>query len=262
MNKKLAPLFLGFLTLCAVGFANPARPQDAQVNAAEALRKEGRYPEAINALQRAIAIFWQARKQLETPFGATLLNNLGELHYQLGRYADAIPYYERAISLAGAGGVQPQLGINYRNLAIVYQLTGRTADAIAAYKNSVAILSQLPGERVQLASTLNNVATLLEDQKRYGDAEKLLQQAMAIYRAAFGEKHLYVATAYSNLGTLYEKGGDLNRAEMMLLSANQVMMQVFDRDHPRRVTVLRKSAGSTAEKKTGRRRWPTFAKHW
>ena len=238
MKKKLAPLFLSFLTLCAFGFANPARPQDAQVNAAEALRKEGRYAEAITALQGAMAIL-QARKQLETPFGAILLNNLGELHYQLGRYAEAIPYYERAISLAGTGGVQPQLGINYRNLGIVYQLTGRTADAIAAYKNSVAILSRLPGERVQLASTLNNIATLLEDQKRYGDAEKLLQQALAIYREAFGENHLYVATAYSNLGTLYETGGDLTRAEMMLLSANQVMLQVFDRDHPRRVTILR-----------------------
>jgi len=238
MKKKLAPLFFSFLTLCAFGFANPARPQDAQVKAAETLRKEGRYAEAITALQSAMAIL-QARKQLETPFGAILLNNLGELHYQLGRYAEAIPYYERAISFAGAGGVQPQLGINYRNLGIVYQLTGRTADAIVAYKNSVGILSRLPGERIQLASTLNNIATLFEDQKRYGDAEKLLQQALAIYREAFGENHLYVATAYSNLGTLYETGGDLARAEMMLLSANQVMLQVFDRDHPRRVTILR-----------------------
>jgi CHAT domain-containing protein/Tfp pilus assembly protein PilF len=251
MNKKLAPLFLSFLTLCAFGFANPARPQDAQVNAAEALRKEGRYAEAITALQGAMAIL-QARKQLETPSGATLLNNLGELHYQLGRYAEAIPYYERAISLAGTGGVQPQLGINYRNLGIVYQLTGRTADAIAAYKNSVAILSRLPGDRVQLASTLNNIATLFEDQKRYGDAEKLLQQAMAIYREAFGENHLYVATAYSNLGTLYETGGDLGRAEMMLLSANKVMVQVFDRDHPRRVTVLRNLGWFYTRKKD----WP------
>jgi tetratricopeptide (TPR) repeat protein len=163
------------------------------------------------------------------------LNNLGELHYQLARYADAIPYYERAISLARTAGVQPQFAIFYRNLGIVYQLTRRTADAIEAYKNSIAILSRLPGERIHLASTLNNVATLFEDQKRYGDVEKLLQQALAIYLAALGENHLYVATAYSNLGSLYEKGGDLARAEMMMLSANQVMLQVFDRDHPRRV---------------------------
>ena len=245
------PIFQLF-KLMRFGFANPARPQDTQVNAAEALRKEGRYAEAITEVQSAMAIL-QARKQLETPFGAILLNNLGELHYQLGRYAEAIPYYERAITLAGtSGGVQPQLGINYRNLGIVYQLTGRTADAEAAYDKSVAILSRLPGERVQLASTLNNVATLLEDQKRYGDAEKLLQQALAIYREAFGDNHLYVATAYSDLGTLYETGGDLARAEMMLLSANQVMMQVFNSDHPRRVTFLRNLGWLYSKKKD----WP------
>ena len=139
----------------------------------------------------------------------------------------------------GPPALQPQSAIFYRNLGIVYQLTGRTADAVEAYKNSIAILSRLPGERIQLASTLNNVATLFEDQKRFGDAEKLFQEALAIYRAALGENHLYVATAYSNLGSLYEKGGDLARAEMMMLSANRVMLQVFDRDHPRRVTVLR-----------------------
>ena len=254
MKKKLAPLFLSLLSLCAFGLANPARAQDAQVKEAEALRKDGRYAEAIAEVKSAIAIL-QARKQLETPFGSVLLNNLGELHYQLGRYADAIPYYKRAISLAKTGGLHPQLAITYRNLGIVYQLTGRTADAMEAYKNSIAILSRLPGERIQLASTLNNVATLFEDQKRYGDAEKLFQQALAIYRAAFGENHLYVATAYSNLGSLYEKGGDLARAEMMMLSANQVMLQVFNRDHPRRVTVLR-NLGSFYG---GRKDWPKAA---
>jgi tetratricopeptide (TPR) repeat protein len=96
MQKKLPVLFLSLLSLCVFGFLNAARPQDAEVKEAEALRKEGRYAEAITAVKSAIAIK-QARKQLETPFGAALLNNLGELHYQLGRYADAIPYYERAI---------------------------------------------------------------------------------------------------------------------------------------------------------------------
>jgi tetratricopeptide (TPR) repeat protein len=238
MQKRLPVLFLSLLSLCVFGFLNAARAQDAEVKEADALRKEGRYAEAITAVKSAIAIL-KAQKRLETPFGAALLNNLGELHYQLGRNADAIPYYERAISLARTAGALPQSAIFYRNLGIVYQLTGRTAGAIEAYKNSIAILSRLPGERTQLASTLNNVATLFEDQKRFGDAEKLFQQALAIYRAALGENHLYVATAYSNLGSLYEKGGDLARAETMMLSANQVMLKVFDRDHPRRVTVLR-----------------------
>jgi tetratricopeptide (TPR) repeat protein len=135
MQRRLAVLFLSVLSVCVSGLLDGTRAQDAQVKEAEALRNEGRYAEAITALKSAISIL-QARKQLETPFGAALLNNLGELHYQLGRYADAIPYYERAISLARTAGVQPQAAIFYRNLGIVYQLTGRPADAMEAYRNS------------------------------------------------------------------------------------------------------------------------------
>ncbi len=251
MNKKFAPLFFSVLTLCALGFADPARPQDAEVKAAGDLRTEGRYAEAIATLKEAVALM-QAKRTLDTPAGAVLLNNLGELHYQLGRYADAIPYYERAISFAKAGTPPVELAVTYRNLAIVYQLTGRTADAISAYKNAVEFLKKVPNERVQIASTINNLATLFEDMHRYPEAEKLLKQALSIYQASFGEKHLYVAATYNNLGMLAKKTGDLTRAEQMMQSANAILTQVFNRDHPRRVPVLR-NLGDLYHKKEN---WP------
>ena len=105
MQKKLPVLFLSLLSLCVFGFLDAARPQDAEVKAAEALRNEGRYAEAITAVKSAIAIM-QARKQLETPFGAALLNNLGELHYQLGRYADDIDYESAHRRLTAVEGAQ------------------------------------------------------------------------------------------------------------------------------------------------------------
>ncbi len=119
MKKKLATLIFSVLALCAFGIANPAWPQDAQVNQADAFRKEGRYAEAIAALKSAIAIL-QAQNKLETPGGAVLLNNLGELYYQLGRYPDAIPYYERSVSLARVGTPEPQ---NSRSLIATLALS-------------------------------------------------------------------------------------------------------------------------------------------
>ncbi len=238
MKKNPVPLFLIVLTLCAFGFANPARPQEAQVKEAGVLRRDGRYAEAITALQQAVALM-QAKRVLDTPSGAVVLNNLGELHYQLGRYADAIPYYERAISFAKASTPPVELAVTYRNLGIVYQLTGRPADALSAYKNSIELLKKAPNERVQIASTINNAATLFDDMHRYQEAEKLYQQALSIYQASFGQKHLYVAAAYNNLGMLYKKTGDLVRAEQMMQSANAILAEIFHRDHPRRVSVLR-----------------------
>lgn len=238
MKCAISAIALALLTTCGCLFAPPALSQEAYFRQFETLRNEGRFAEAIAALNRAILAL-QAQNQLATPKGAILFNNLGELHYQLGRYAEAIPYYERSISLAKGRLSEPQIAITYRNLGIVCQLTGRLADAVSAYKASIALLSKYPNERVQLASTINNVATLLQDQKRYADAEKLYQQALGIYRGAFGEKHLYTAAAYNNLGELYEAAGDLSRAEPMMLTANAILAEVFNRDHPRRVPTLR-----------------------
>lgn len=251
MQKKLAVLFLSLLFPFVIGFASPARAQYAQVKEAEALHKEGRYAEAIATLEQVAALM-QAKRTLNSPAGAVLLNNLGELHYQLGRYAEAIPYYERAISFANASTPVVELAVTYRNLGIVYQLTGRIADAVSAYKNSVELLKKAPNERVQIASTINNLATLFQDLKRYQDAERLLQQALSIYKASFGEKHLYVASAYNNLGMLYEQAGDLVRAEQMMQLANTILAEVFTPDHPRRVSVLRNLGDLYRSKKD----WP------
>ena len=167
MKKKLVPLFFSFLTLCAFGFVNPAWPQDAQVKAAEALRKEGRYAEAINALQSAIAIL-QAKQALETPYGAMLLNNLGELHYQLGRMPKLSHTMSARSHWQATGGANRTRVSITATLALSISSPGGPPTPLRLTRTPIAILSRLPGERVQLASTLNNIATLFEDQKRYG----------------------------------------------------------------------------------------------
>ncbi len=223
------------ISFCAV---SKARAQEVSPQEIEALRNQGRFAEALAKLQHYIAAL-QARNKLETMEGAIILNNTGELYYQLGRYAEAVPYYERSISIAKNGVPGIQIAITYRNLGIVYQLTGRTTDAIAAYRMSVNLLTKFPEAQVQIASTLNNIATLLQDLHRYKEAEQLFQKVLSIYRSNFGENHLYVATAYNNLGQLYQATGQQAEAETMMLSANQVLLKVLNRDHPRRVPVLR-----------------------
>ena len=239
-GRKLFALACLTVLLAVIGNAAPANAENDVAQQLETLRAEGRYPEAIAVLKRQIATM-QAQGQLETPVGATLLNNLGELHYKLGRYGEAVPLYERSLAISDRlmPGVNPVSAVTYRNLGIVYQLTGRPGDAMNAYARSIGMFQQIPNSQVQLASTLNNVAGLLEDAKRYADAERVLMQVGAIYQQSFGPSHPYVATAYNNLGELYQKAGDLNRAEPMLLAANQIAGQNYSKDHPQRVSILR-----------------------
>jgi CHAT domain-containing protein/tetratricopeptide (TPR) repeat protein len=226
-----------------------AAAEDVQ-NTLERLRNSGKYAEALTLLKRLIAER-QARGELETPLGATLLNNAGELHYKLGLNAEAIPLYERSVAIAEATlkTDTPLTAVTLRNLGTVYQLVGRPADALKAYARSAAIFAKLPNQQIQAATTLNNVATLLQGAKRYQEAEKILLQVLNVYVTTLGENHRYVLAALSNLGSLYSAGGDPIRAEQYARLAVQKADAVYPKDHPQRVPLLRNLGSVYVSKK-------------
>ena len=56
----------------------------------------------------------------------------------------------------------------------------------------------------EVATGLNNLASLYKDQGRYADAEPLNMRALAIYKKALGPDHPKFATALNNLASLDE----------------------------------------------------------
>ena len=56
----------------------------------------------------------------------------------------------------------------------------------------------------ETASSLNNLGVLYDMQKKYSEAEALLQRALTIRKARLGETHPDTATTLRNLGSVYE----------------------------------------------------------
>jgi tetratricopeptide (TPR) repeat protein len=86
---------------------------------------------------------------------ATNLNNLGSLYYSQGKHADAVPLFERALT--------------------IWQKT-------------------LGSEHPDVATSLNNLATLYRNQRKYDSAETLIKQALVIQEKVLGSEHPDVAT--------------------------------------------------------------------
>lgn len=61
-----------------------------------------------------------------------------------------------------------------------------------------------------VSSYFNNMALINYEQKRYDEAEVLLQKSLDIAKKAFGAQHLKVAQCLSDLGNLYLKKGTKN----------------------------------------------------
>jgi tetratricopeptide (TPR) repeat protein len=96
-------------------------------------------------------------------------------------------------------------GLN--NLATVYELRGRWAEAEPLYVRSIAIAEEQCGDRPNelLAYRLDNLAMLYESQGRWAEAEPLYMRSIAIAEEQCGNRpNGWLAYRLNNLAMLYE----------------------------------------------------------
>lgn len=110
-------------------------------------------------------------------------NNYGvELAQKAGKFKEAIPYYQYAITM------DKKYRDPYNNLAVSYAALKEYDKAIETLRQSLRIYPLYP-------EAYNNMASFMLDQKNYTDAEKALRYALKL--------RPYYGKAYYNLGRLY-----------------------------------------------------------
>jgi Flp pilus assembly protein TadD len=127
-----------------------------------ALKEQGRFQEAESSLLTAL------RLQETSP----VLNNLGALYYQEGRFGEAAEYFER--SLKG----EPPNSLRYEDLGDAYRRLGDSQGASAAYQKAQTMIelemAQNPREPFSIAR-LARLSALLGERNR---AEFEISQAL------------------------------------------------------------------------------------
>jgi tetratricopeptide (TPR) repeat protein len=66
-------------------------------------------------------------------------------------------------------------------------------------------------EHPDVASSLNNLAELYQDQGNYSQAEPLFQRSLAIWEKVLGKEHPQVVESLNGLAGLYQAQGDIPR---------------------------------------------------
>lgn len=126
------------------------------------------------------------------PGKARAYNNYGvELSQGCNRYADAIPYFQRAISM------DAQYPDPCNNLAVAYARTDNIPGAIAAVKQGLQINKHYP-------EGYNNLASFYLQLNDLDNAQLCLNKALEL-RAHYGKAHF-------NLGRVYSLRGDNQKA--------------------------------------------------
>jgi tetratricopeptide (TPR) repeat protein len=178
-----------------------------------------------------------AAQTREDEQAATLCSRLGYYLREVGDYAGARPYYERALAIREKvlGPDHPDTAHSLCILGLLLQDQGdyQTQTARPYFERALRIQEEVLGpDHPHTALSLNNLALLLRAQGDYEVARAYAERALAIYEKVLGPDHPETATSLSTLGLLLQDLGDYEAAQSYLERALAIQEEVLGPDHP------------------------------
>ena len=169
------------------------------------------------------------------------INLMAVLLKDLGKYDEAEPLYEEALSLARKLGPSHRelLGNRLNNLAVFYRHTGRLKQAEVLYRQSLAISKELFGAQSEsVATTLSNLVPVLRLTGRMSMALETIDQAIAVLKRINGEDDPSLLLVLNNKGQVLKSMQKRKEAETCFLEALQLGRRLLGPNHPNLALVL------------------------
>src|SRR5437879_959702 len=168
---------------------------------------------------------------------ATLLGQAGQA-YEEGRYAEAETLIQRGLRVAlrfGPGDLR--VGLAQRNLALLYRMQGRFAEAETQIRAARAIFDAGRGpDDLETAAIVNILGTVREDRGFVREAEGLYKQALSIREKYLDPDHPDIAWSLNNLAMNYRSQRRYGEAEGLLARALKIWERALGPEHPRVAT--------------------------
>lgn len=171
-----------------------------------------------NDLKRAIQSFHKAKLVFEkmddyVNVGATQ-NNLGLLYEELDASNTALYWYRKSLSSYHRGKDKDQILDVYSNLGTAFNLSGTTDSSL--YYSELAINGyRRTSNKYGLAIVLCNKAMVLEDYKKYKEAEEIYRESATLAKDIEND-YLYLSTVI-NWAQIYKDQGNQKEEERLLL---------------------------------------------
>ncbi|NOT31913.1 MAG: CHAT domain-containing protein [Planctomycetes bacterium] len=180
---------------------------------------------------------------------ARALSSLGFLRWQQGRYAEARPLMERALSIREEvfGPAHVETAASHFNLAAQLHGLGDYAQARALYERALEIQEAAVGpDDPAITATLNNLGALLLASGDLASARPFFERSLEICQRSFGSEHPDTARALGFLAQLLYSQGDLESARALFARALADTEQSRGPDHSETAAALRNLAAVMA----------------
>ena len=211
---------------------------DARVELAEILRRDSRLDEAARLASTAVGELEAQSRGTERHVAAIFM--LGRVQQARGDLEAAEPLLRRTYDLqTKLSGENSDATMNARNgLADLLVVRGKTNEAEALLRKNVAVVRAIYGEpSVNLGIAWNNLANALSDvPAKYGEAETSYLEAIRLLEETLEPGHPEIATSHSNLGSLYVKTREFEKAAREYRLALQLRLATLGAEHPNTIS--------------------------
>jgi len=166
---------------------------------------------------------------------AEVRKTIGKTLTNLGEFDEAKLHLIKSLELNNKvyGKKSYQSAESMHELALYYHWIGELYLADSLYSNSIVIFrSTKDSPPRDLASALNDLGILKQDQAKYEESLKLLREAYNIYVTNFGEKDRDVASTSNNLALTLESLKDLDGAEKYYQKSLKTYLELYGPNRP------------------------------
>ncbi|MEO8822465.1 MAG: histidine kinase dimerization/phosphoacceptor domain -containing protein [Ginsengibacter sp.] len=177
-NKEAFTYFDRALKLAQAQDFGEISMSDFLNNRGNALKRLGRYPEAIKDYQAALAI---GRKSNYPSAISATIANLGEVNLLMGNYKEALPYQLETVRLQEKDNDLSNLTENYLHVSNIYEHLKDYQSALAFHKKALLIRDstasvksdEAMSKMLTLYETKKKEATILSQKKEISEQRKI-----------------------------------------------------------------------------------------
>ncbi len=195
----------------------------------------GDYSAARRSLERSIAIYRQVSRKKDVEELIKPILRLGVLFREQGDSALALTSFHEGLRLALRfyGEKHADTADAYNNIAVVQIERGDFTGAAGSLLKALQIRIDVLGiEHPDTAFTFENTAAMFVMQRRYGDAEKLLDTALGIRRKHRDSSPYLLSNVLTNLAVIHHRQGKHPQAVEATREAISITGESIGDHHP------------------------------
>ena len=185
------------------------------------------------------AVLYAQNSELRDSLKIDSLNDLMYEQYNNQKFDSAIIYAKDVVALNYRYDSGRKYAVSLNNLGFLYSQNFDYADAEPYYKKAVAVLEKYTGKNdSDYAAFTNNLAALYDNLGNYSAAEPLYKESTSIRKTIFGDESDKYAESLNNLGNFYRKIEKYDLAKINLERSLLIRKKVKDNRYAQTLNTL------------------------